>query len=77
METGSDQPQFVIDKLNIANNVDEDDSNPMGISLFANSVDVLAKLDLEYDSYANEFSGPEADLCLAGDADQCGRCPGL
>lgn len=56
VETGSDQPQFVIDKLNIANNVDEDDSNPMGISLFANSVDVLAKLDLEYDSYANEFS---------------------
>lgn len=56
VETGSDQPQFVIDKLNIANNVDEDDSNPMGISLFANSVDVLAKLDLEYDSYANEFA---------------------
>ena len=56
VETGSEHPQFVIDKLNIANNVDEDDSNPMGISLFANSVDVLAKLDLEYDSYANEFS---------------------
>lgn len=55
VETGSDQPQFVIDRLNIANNVDADDSNPMGISLFANSVDVLAKLDLEYDSYANEF----------------------
>lgn len=56
VETGSDQPQFVIDKLNIANNVDEDDSNPMGISIFANSVDVLAKLDVEYDSYTNEFT---------------------
>lgn len=56
VETGSDKPQFVIDKLNIANNVDEDDSNPMGISIFANSVDVLAKIDLEYDSYANEFT---------------------
>ncbi len=56
VETGSDKPQFVIDKLNIANNVDEDDSNPMGISIFANSVDVLAKTDLEYDSYANEFT---------------------
>ena len=56
VETGSDQPQFVIDKLNIVNNVDEDDSNPMGISLFANSIDTLAKLDLEYDSYANEFT---------------------
>ena len=56
VETGSDRPQFVIDKLNIANNVDEDDSNPMGISLFANSIDVLAKIDIEYDSYANEFT---------------------
>lgn len=56
VETGSDQPQFVIDKLNIANNVDEDDTNPMGVSLFANSLDILAKIDLEYDSYANEFT---------------------
>lgn len=56
VETGSDKPQFVIDKLNIANNVDEDDTNPMGISIYANSVDVLAKMDLEYDSYANEFT---------------------
>lgn len=56
IETGSDQPQFVIDKLNIANNVDEDDTNPMGVSIFANAVDVLAKIDLEYDSYANEFT---------------------
>lgn len=56
VETGSDKPQFVIDKLNIANNVDEDDTNPMGVSIYANSVDVLAKIDLEYDSYANEFT---------------------
>lgn len=27
VETGSNQPQFIIDKLNIANNVDEDDTN--------------------------------------------------
>ncbi len=56
VETGSDKPQFVIDKLNIANNVDDDDSNPMGVSIFANSVDTLAKIDLEYDSYSNEFT---------------------
>jgi A118 family predicted phage portal protein len=56
VETGSDKPQFVIDKLNIANNVDEDDTNPMGVSIYANSIDVLAKLDIEYDSYANEFT---------------------
>lgn len=52
-ETGSTNPQFVIDRLNITNNADE--SNPMGISIFANSIDVLKKLDMEYDSYCNEF----------------------
>lgn len=56
VETGSDKPQFVIDKLNIANNVDEDDTNPMGVSIYANACDVLSKIDLEYDSYASEFS---------------------
>lgn len=53
--TGSEKPQFVIDRLNIVNNADEDDTNPMGIAIFANSMDVLKKIDLEYDSYANEF----------------------
>lgn len=56
IRTGSDKPQFVIDKLNIVNNADEDDTNPMGVAIFANAIDVLSKIDLEYDSYANEFS---------------------
>lgn len=56
VETGSDMPQFIIDRLNIVNNADEDITNPMGVSLFANSVDTVRKIDLEYDSYANEFS---------------------
>lgn len=55
METGSNKPQFVIDKLNIVNNADDDESNPMGIAIFANSIDLLKKLDIEYDSYSNEF----------------------
>ena len=55
IRTGTDKPQFVIDKLNIVNNADEDDTNPMGVSIFANVIDILAKIDLEYDSYANEF----------------------
>lgn len=55
IETGSDQPQFVIDRLNIVNNADDDDSNPMGVSIFANAIDTLRKIDLTYDSYANEF----------------------
>lgn len=56
IDTGSDKPQFVIDRLNIVNNADEDDTNPMGVSIFANSIDTLAKIDMEYDSYANEFN---------------------
>ena len=53
LETGSSEPQFVIDRLNITNNVD--DSNPMGIAIFANAIDTLKKLDMEFDSYCNEF----------------------
>lgn len=55
MKTGSEKPQFVIDRTNIVNNIDEDDTNPMGIPIFANGLDVLKKMDLEYDSYYNEF----------------------
>lgn len=55
IETGSDRPQFVIDRLNIVNNINSTDDNPMGVSIFANAIDVLRKIDLEYDSYANEF----------------------
>ena len=56
IETGSDKPQFVIDRLNIVNNADDDDTNPMGVPIFANAIDILRKMDLEYDSYANEFN---------------------
>lgn len=55
IHTGSDKPQFVIDTLNITNNADDDSTNPMGVSIFANAIDVLESLDLKYDSYANEF----------------------
>lgn len=51
--TGSSERQFVIDRLNIANNSDRD--NPMGVALFANSLDVLQGIDTIYDSYINEF----------------------
>lgn len=53
--TGSTEPQFVIDRLNIVNNADDDESNPMGIAVFANAIDVLKKMDIEFDSYCNEF----------------------
>ena len=53
VHTGSDKPQFVIDRLNIANNSSLD--NPMGISVFANAIDQLRGVDVAYDSYVNEF----------------------
>lgn len=52
-ETGSTERQFVIDKLNITNNLSKD--NPMGIAIFANAIDILQGLDTIYDSYINEF----------------------
>lgn len=53
VRTGSLQRQFTIDKLNISNNLDED--NPMGVSLFANCIDQMKGTDIVYDSYINEF----------------------
>ena len=53
IRTHSDKPQYVIGRLNIANNIDDD--IPMGISVFANAVDILKACDIAYDSYVNEF----------------------
>lgn len=53
VNTGSKDRQFVIDRLNIANNIDL--SLPMGISVFANAIDNLKGVDVAYDSYINEF----------------------
>lgn len=51
--TGSTERQFVIDRLNIANNYDN--TLPMGIPAFANAIDQLKGVDIAYDSYVNEF----------------------
>ena len=51
--TGSAQRQFVIDRLNIVNNMDPD--SPMGVAVFANAIDQLRGIDIAYDSYVNEF----------------------
>lgn len=53
VHTNSDKRQFVIDRMNIANNTSMD--NPMGISVFANAIDQLRGVDVAYDSYVNEF----------------------
>lgn len=53
VDTGSPNRQFVIDRLNIANNYDN--TLPMGIPVFANAIDQLKGVDIAYDSYVNEF----------------------
>ncbi len=51
--TGSATPLYQIITPNIANNIDI--ANPMGISVYANSIDDLQMIDLAYDSFFNEF----------------------
>lgn len=57
VHTGSDKRQFVIDRPNIANNFNY--LLPVGISVYANAIDVLKGVDCAYDCYVNEFeNGP-------------------
>lgn len=51
--TGTNQPQFVIDKFQIRNTIRN--SGPMGMSIYAGAVDQLKAVDISYDSYVNEF----------------------
>lgn len=53
VHTGSDKRQFVIDRLNTANNFNY--LLPTGIAVYANAIDVLKGVDIAYDSYVNEF----------------------
>lgn len=53
VHTGSEKRQFVIDRPNIANNVNY--LLPTGIAIYANAIDVLQGVDIAYDSYVNEF----------------------
>lgn len=54
VHTGSAQRQFVIDRMNIANNSTDGD-NPLGLSVYANAIDQLKAIDIVYDSYVTEF----------------------
>lgn len=48
-----DYPHFQVLKFPITNNYDLE--NPMGISIYANSIDRFKALDTKYDSFNNEF----------------------
>lgn len=49
----TDIPLFQIIKPNIVNNYDK--TNPLGLSIFFNSIDTLKSIDLIYDSFRNEY----------------------
>lgn len=51
--TGSSVPFFQIITPNIINSINPE--SPLGVSVFANAIDVLKGIDLVYDSYQNEF----------------------
>lgn len=53
VDTHTKQAWFQIVKPNIANNIDI--NSPMGISIFANSLDTLAGIDLAYDGFCEEM----------------------
>ena len=54
--TGSDIPFFSIIKTAYANNIDLIGNNPLGISIYANAVDVLKSCDLAYDALQKEVA---------------------
>lgn len=64
--TQTNIPQFVIDRMNIVNNIDK--NNPMGIAVFANSIDVLKAIDIVFDSYNNEFILGRKRIMVAAEA---------
>ena len=51
--THSDQPLFVLNRPNVANNLDPD--IPLGISIYANAIDQLKDCDNIFDSLNSEF----------------------
>ena len=53
VRTGRATRGFVLDRMNIVNNLDP--ASPMGLSVFANALDQLRGVDVAYDSYLNEF----------------------
>ena len=51
--TGSDVPCFQIIRPHIVNNYDK--TNPLGMNIIYNSIDILKSIDTAYDSLINEF----------------------
>lgn len=57
-----ERPHFQIFHPNIANNYDFD--MPMGISVFANSIDRFKAIDIKYDGFTKEFIQGKKRICV-------------
>ena len=66
IHTGSETKPFVIDRLNISNNIDPD--NPLGIAVFANALDSMRFCDTVYDSYMSEFELGKKRVMVSAEA---------
>ena len=53
VNTNSENPWFAIIKPNIVNNLS--DATPLGVSVYANAIDVLKGVDLAYDNLCTDF----------------------
>lgn len=61
-ETKSNLPWFQILKPNIVNNIDI--NSPLGISIYANAIDVLQGVDLAYDGFCEEMRLGQARIFM-------------
>jgi len=66
INTNSSTRPFVIDKPNIANNIDPD--SPLGVAVYANAIDSMRMCDIIFDSYQNEFMLGKKRVMVAPEA---------
>lgn len=64
--TKSQLKPFIVDRLNITNNIKND--SPLGIAIFANALDTNMHIDDVFDSYNNEFVLGKKRLMVAPEA---------
>jgi len=67
LNTGLKQRLFMFIRPNIINNMEDGHTN-FGMSVYANSIDVLKSLDTKYDNFDFEFVGGRKRLFLSVDA---------
>ena len=66
LNTESITRPFVVDRLNIANNIDP--ASPLGIAVFANAIDAMKTCDIIFDSMTTEYALGRTRLFLPTEA---------